>query len=255
MNGSYYVFSFESLPIYIDRMNKTLQISLSLISFSFLQSPAWAKNHYADPKYLAKNAIVLDQVMPGAPKPGSTVDIADFEKILAYQKSRTPVDCKRAEAVVDVSLQTLFGPKDGSLTLEQVKNWSSLFEEVRIDTDYFVQEAKKRWQRLRPYLANSSVNPCIHREVTFAYPSGHTAISRVFALLLSEIDPAQKEVFMKRADQIAEDRVVGGVHHPSDLDGGKKLGDAVFQKLKQHPKFAQNLKALIATKNSGTGVK
>jgi acid phosphatase (class A) len=60
--------------------------------------------------------------------------------------------------------------------------------------------------------------------------------------VLSKLDPSRKELFMKRADQIAADRVLAGVHHPSDIEAGKKLGDAEFAALEKSPKFEQALK-------------
>lgn len=47
-----------------------------------------------------------------------------------------------------------------------------------------------------------------------------------------------------RADLIAEDRVLAGVHHPSDIEAGKKLGDAVFKKLLSNPMSRKELDTL-----------
>jgi hypothetical protein len=36
---------------------------------------------------------------------------------------------------------------------------------------------------------------------------------------------------MKRGDEISMHRVLGGVHHPSDIVAGKKLGDAMAMEI------------------------
>jgi acid phosphatase (class A) len=56
-------------------------------------------------------------------------------------------------------------------------------------------------------------------------------MSRILARVLSRIYPDRAAAFMQRADEIAKNRVLGGVHHPSDIEAGKKLGDLVANKM------------------------
>ena len=39
--------------------------------------------------------------------------------------------------------------------------------------------------------------------------------------------PERAALLLKLGDQAALNRVIGGVHHPSDIAAGKKLGDAI----------------------------
>jgi len=203
-----------------------------------------AANHYPDPVFLSKSAVSVSKSLTPPPARGSAEDKADFDRILKYQAERTAEECERAAFVVDVKLDTLFGPKNGPLTAAEVERWSNFFGKIRIDTDYFVQETKKHWGRLRPYLNDKRVEPCVHREVTKAYPSGHAAISRTFARILTKLDPSRAEAFDKRADEIAEHRVLAGVHHPTDIEAGKKLGDQVFEALIKNKAFVKSLETL-----------
>lgn len=196
-----------------------------------------AANFYPDPVFLDKNAVTIATVLPPPPPAGSAIEREDIAKILNYQKTRSAEDCRRASAVEKVTLGTLFGPTDGPLTKAEVDRWESFFKDVRKDVEYFVQESKKYWKRPRPYVAHPEVHACVHVETTPAYPSGHAAISAAFAEILSRLDPKRKAVFSARADRIAEDRVLGGVHHPTDIEAGKKLGQAVFSKLEENAKF------------------
>jgi acid phosphatase (class A) len=63
----------------------------------------------------------------------------------------------------------------------------------------------------------------------------------LIATVLSLILPTKKEKLMARADQIALDRVIGGVHHPSDIREGKHLADLVVQDLLKNSHFKRDL--------------
>jgi len=221
---------------------------INILALAALVAPAWPNGSVAlaDSRFIPAAAIDVTTLLAAVPKSGSGEDLADLDKILAYQSSRTGVDCKRASAAVFISLNTFFGPEFGPLTAEEVDNWSELFERVRLDTDHFVQDGKKRFGRARPYIASAKVKPCVQKEVTRAYPSGHAAVAQVFSLLLSDLDNARKVRFLARADQIAEDRVVAGLHYPTDVEAGKKLGAEVYKKLMAHEGFKKEFEALKA---------
>jgi hypothetical protein len=55
----------------------------------------------------------------------------------------------------------------------------------------------------------------------------------MFARLLSRIYPERAKAFMERGDEIANNRILGGVHHPTDIISGKKLGDALANEVNE----------------------
>jgi acid phosphatase (class A) len=195
--------------------------------------PHWG----GDPTFLDKNAVSIGEVLAPAPQAESDVDQADHQELLKIQGTRTPADCKRARTEVHVSLETFFGPEYGPLKEAEVKKWTAFFDDVATDADFFSKEAKQKWKRPRPYVAFQDVKPCTPLEKSTSYPSGHATISRVYADVLSKLDPSRKELFMKRADQIAADRVLAGVHHPSDIEAGKSSA----MRSSRRSKKAQNL--------------
>ena len=224
-------------------MKKTqfgLKSILALVAMSLMTGYTW---RLQDPFFLSKTDFNIASALPPPPVKGSAQDKSDFAKLFKYQKGRTAQDCERASYEVEVSLEHLFGPKYGPLSEIEVKKWEAFFDKVRNDTDYFVQPMKKKWNRSRPYVAEPKIEPCLKREVTPAYPSGHAAISRVFADLLEQLDPKRRDDFEARANQISEDRIIGGVHHPADIEAGKKLGEQIFKKLMHNPEFEKELEA------------
>lgn len=218
-----------------------LVLALVLATGSFAKE----KNHYPDPRWLGTESLARITLIPPVPLRHSPTDRADYAKILGYQKTRTDEDVKRAAAVVDVKLATLFGPPWGPLTPAEVERWSPFFTQVQLDTDYWVQETKKLFARLRPYYADKRVHPAVHKEWTRAYPSGHAAISRIFARLLSRLDPSREAAFLQRAERIAEDRVLAGLHHPTDIAAGKELAEKVLAALWATPGFRHEFGALM----------
>jgi acid phosphatase (class A) len=209
-----------------------------------LTANAWEVH---DPVYLSPNFFdgqSPGQTLPAVPSHNSAQEKADFKQLLNLQKTRTPQDCERARYEVRINLDTDFGPKYGPLTEKEVIAWSAFFGKLGNEAGYFTQKAKKIYHRPRPYITEPKLHPCIQLEATDAYPSGHTTLSRVFARVLSELDPSRSAAFIARGNQIAEDRVLGGVHHPSDIEAGKMLGDEIFAALIKSKKFNDDLNVL-----------
>jgi len=107
----------------------------------------------------------------------------------------------------------------------------------------YIGDAKKHWSRLRPYLTHPDLTPCIKKESSFSYPSGHSALSHYYMHILEVLLPNKKAAIDARADQIAYDRLVGGVHYPSDIRDGKLLGDEIYDYVSQQSGFKALLRA------------
>jgi len=53
--------------------------------------------------------------------------------------------------------------------------------------------------------------------------------------------PKRAKLFFKRANAIAKNRMLGGVHYPSDIRAGKKLADYLAAKFFKNKKFVDEL--------------
>jgi hypothetical protein len=89
-------------------------------------------------------------------------------------------------------------------------------------------------------------------EESGSYPSAHAVRGIVWASILSEIFPDKKKDLMARGQLLGEDRVIAGIHFPSDVQAGQKLGEAIFQKLMTTPDFKD---ALEQAKKECAGMK
>jgi acid phosphatase (class A) len=77
----------------------------------------------------------------------------------------------------------------------------------------------------------------------FSYPSGHASGAQVQARVLGVVFPDRADDLLKRARQVADGRVVAGVHYASDTEAGENLGDLIFAQLEASPKFKADLAA------------
>lgn len=171
------------------------------------------------------------------PAPGSAAQAEDEAELRDRQAKRTAADCDRANREVYVSLAGLFGKPLGPLDADEIPPLEGFFAKIRNDADYYIQRLKKKFPRPRPFAYLSDLSPCVPREVTGAYPSGHATLSRLYALILSDLFPARKKAFFARADAVAADRVLAGVHHPTDIRAGKELGARIYRQLGRSAKF------------------
>ena len=180
---------------------------------------------------------------PAPPAAGSKKDRADLAGVLEWQHKRTPQDCARAGAGARAGYEEFFGdisPFPRPLPAAA----AAIFRRVKAETDGAAADIKDMFKRPRPFLRDAGLEPCLGRIGGLAYPSGHAAISRLFALMLSDLVPSRKKEFFTRADEAARDRIIGGVHHPSDIEAGKKLAGRLYRAYKKSRAFRADMETL-----------
>jgi acid phosphatase (class A) len=122
----------------------------------------------------------------------------------------------------------------------------AVFREVELETKAVTSIGKKHWQRLRPYHVDPARFPHAieHEKPTdYGYPSGHSTRGTVYAMLLAELFPAQREALLARGREVGWLRVQGGVHFPTDVYAGRVLGQAVARGFLASPAFRSDLAA------------
>ena len=67
---------------------------------------------------------------------------------------------------------------------------------------------------------------------TPAFPSGHSAQGRMIALILGDMFPEMKKEFMDVSNHISKSRIVARVLYKSDKEVGEKLGEDMYNYLK-----------------------
>lgn len=180
---------------------------------------------FADSRILTN--LQMKALLGDYPAKGSAAEAEDFRILFEYQKNRTSTDCSNAESEETANFMNMFAGKSGPFTASEGKKIELKVEKLYAPYRPNVSNAKLLFKRKRPYLTNSQIVPCVRLENSYAYPSGHTSMAYAYAAILAKMYPEKEAEFIKRAEQIGLNRVIGGVHHPSDIAAGKKLGDYI----------------------------
>ncbi len=203
---------------------------------TFVHHPTPTEPKFVRPDFYATVKQKLDPM----PKKGSARQKRDERELASLQKSRTPAQCDQARSEVTLSLTGFFGTPHGPLPVAETQKLEPFFAQLRNDGDYFIQKLKVDYPRPRPF-NYLPLDPCVPREVTGAYPSGHAMLSELFALVLTDLYPKQKKALAARSRRIAHHRVLAGMHHPSDIEAGRKLAGLVYAEMKKSPEYRKAL--------------
>jgi acid phosphatase (class A) len=192
--------------------------------------------------YLAVANLDLTAV-PAAPANGSAQDKQDINAVLDWQARRTAAQCDAARKEMSHSYEVFFGKMAlfGSPTPKQVTVFFGNVSEDSVAAHKFLKDV---YQRPRPAARDPRVKPCLPNVAGFAYPSGHAAMSRLFAYILGDLIPARRNEFLARADEASLNRIIGGVHHPTDIAAGTALAGALYKNLLKNPQFLADLNAI-----------
>jgi acid phosphatase (class A) len=189
------------------------------------------------------------------PAPGSAEAQSDLAVVLWLQRTRTREDVARARWHMAVDLAT-FAPALGSgfdpLKHPRTQRLVHRF----IERGYpALNQAKDRWARPRPFVADARVTPAVEREQGFSYPSGHATRGMLAARVLAVLAPERRAELLEVGLQVGFDRVVGGAHYPSDVLAGQRLGDLLADALLADPELAAEVEAVRAAEWSATAAR
>ncbi len=185
----------------------------------------------------------IREIIGDSPDHHSEIEKQDFEQLFFFQESRTKAQCDQAAIEEKANVETFFTSiQNPLLTTAELKSFSSIAFSIKADVVKQVIVAKQMFKRPRPYDYNHDINPCIKLEPTYAFPSGHASLAFAYAKILSFVYPEREAEFLKRAEEVALNRVIGGVHHPSDILAGKKLGLVMAQDMLSREDFVRRLR-------------
>lgn len=211
---------------------------LFLILFCMLQLAQASKLHY-----LNESSVDLT-LIPPPPASGSSLDLQDLEVLLTYQRTRTQADCDQATYEAPGYSEAFFAGPYGPLSEAEALKLHDFHELLHQEAKFFYRQLKRKYARPRPYERSSLVTPCIPLGSSESYPSGHSATAILTSLVYAEVFPERRAEFLLRGEAIADGRLIGGVHYPTDVKWGKFIGRLVFEALMKDSKFKEDLKHL-----------
>jgi|SRR5471030_549824 len=198
-----------------------------------------------DPVFVAASQTRIDQILttPAADDSAATrVELAVLHRI---EESRTPAQVAKAQA--DEALETLFVYRDvlgERLDAAQLPLTAILAGHVKNDEGINSGPAKLAFHRVRPYNLDKSLHPvCKTKAKDDSYPSGHATSGYLNALVLVDMLPEKRDVILARADDYAHNRLVCGVHYPSDIEASKLGSYATHAVMSNNPQYQKEMAA------------
>jgi acid phosphatase (class A) len=182
-------------------------------------------------KYIAVGEIALKELLPDPSADDSAATRAEIEELLKLQVSRTPEQIELAKAEDPLTVYA-FAPVLGTnFTAARLPVTDKLLAQVGADTMAVSAGGKKLWNRARPFDTDARIQPSGRKPGSLSYPSGHATRAFAWAVVLGELFPAKKVELLERAREIGQSRLIAGVHYPSDVAAGTKLGQAIGAKV------------------------
>ncbi len=166
----------------------------------------------------------------------------DFKALHTLESQRKKAECKEAQSMAVPTLETLFGPETGNLSLDEIGHVNPLMEKVFNVGERIAGDFKAHFKRVRPYNTDTTLRPCVQKPTgAKSYPSSHAALGTLGACVLGHLFPSKSVSLEKAGKRVGELRVIAGVHHPSDVEAGQKLGIAICTSLMTDKTFNDDL--------------
>ncbi|MYM21967.1 phosphatase PAP2 family protein [Duganella sp. FT135W] len=217
---------------------------LALPLLALLAAPAFA----AEPIFAAPAQTQAQLILPTPPQADSAVTKAELAELHRLQSARTSAD--EAQAKADDSEESLFiyktvlGEKFNPAALPLT---TAFGKRVKNDEGINANPAKDAFKRIRPYNLDKTLQPvCKTKTKDDSYPSGHATAGYLAALTLIEMVPEQRDAILARADAYARNRLVCGVHYPSDIAASKLLAYTTHAVMNTNPQYQAELVAARA---------
>lgn len=179
------------------------------------------------------------------PQVGTPADKADLDAVIGMQARRTPSEIAHAERSVGFTVFTFAEVRGEGFTAAAYPKTEAFFRKLEDTVNGPKNYIKDTFHRERPYKAfPDQVKALVTIEKNYSYPSGHSLRSWLAALVMGNLDPSRKADYLACAMQVNLDRIIGGMHFPSDTAAGRTLAEAIYADLLADPGFAADLEVL-----------
>jgi acid phosphatase (class A) len=195
-----------------------------------------APNYYMNPAQ-----VDFVHVLGPPPTIDSPEGKADLEAVLYAQRTRTAAEVESAQSDVCLSIFRFADVMGLGFKAENLPFTVMFFQRVFYDDQHAVEAAKKSFNRPRPFVSDHDVSPVVERSANASYPSGHATFAYSTAILLADMVPEKSAQIFARATVYAHNRVIAGVHYPSDVEAGRISGSVIDNVLIHDHRFDADL--------------
>lgn len=187
--------------------------------------------------YLSPAQIDLVRVVPPPPTPGSVAQKRDVQAVLDAQNARTEASIRKAlgdDPKVVFRFADVLGP---NFRADNLPFTAVFFQRISSDGDAANNVIKAHHRRPRPFVVNPAITKGVEESTPTSYPTSHATFSYNVAILLAAMVPEKAAALFERAADYSWNRVILGVHFPSDIAGGRIAGSVIANVLLHDARF------------------
>jgi hypothetical protein len=195
----------------------------------------------SQPQYLRVEDIAYQSILQTPAADNSPKQQAEVQTLLDWQNKRSKDDEKRCQAAAAGDAFYFSNVIGSWFDEESHPITAKLLKQAGDDAGAVKDAAKNHFDRKRPYDVDPRIQPCVPKEKSPGYPSGHATRGIVWATILAEMFPEHRDALLAAGKQYGDDRFIGGVHYPSDVKAGQQLGAEIARQLLANPQFQKDL--------------
>ena len=190
--------------------------------------------------------------LPAPFAPDSAEGRAELDAVRATVAAATPAEIAQAARDDGNESATYLADVLPGFDLAKLPATRKLFDDVRNDENIEAGLYKKHFARFRPYELDPTIPTCVPSKPTApgktpsSYPSGHGVLGYSTAVVLAHLMPEKAEVIFQRARRYGHNRVICGVHFPSDIVASQTIGTLVAYDLLGNTEFRKEYDAAHA---------
>ncbi len=186
--------------------------------------------------FIAPDALDPLQVVPPPPAADTIAEAADRLSVETITSLRTPEQVALARQWAKYEVFKLVQPVLGDwATPQTLPKLAKFIADSAVETQPFTDKLKKAYSRPRPFVTNPAIAIVVDRPESSSYPSGHATGSALHAAILAAIWPEHAADFLHQAELVRLSRLYAGVHYPSDVVAGARLGEAIAREMLKSP--------------------
>jgi acid phosphatase (class A) len=230
-------------------MRKTLFPVVAFLVFAMVGQAAAAEATFLTPGHPD-----LTKLLPAPPAPSSMEQYGDLAGVLSVQKTRTKAQTDRAladDTAGTFGFADVLGP---NFTAERLPKVAALFEKIRGDAVVVANAGKDTWNRPRPYDVSTAVDVVGDKPSGSSYPSTSSVVGYLTAILLANMVPEKSAALFARGREFGDDRVILGVHFPTDIEAGRLTATAIAAALLENAALQTELAAAKAELRQALGL-
>lgn len=200
--------------------------------------PSSKKPYFIDPQQFDVREFLLDP-----PQADSSITQLELKELHRIEQGRTAHEVEQArqdDQEEDIFIyKTVLG---SSFRSDDLPATARLSDHLKKDQGAMGASLKGYYQRARPYQVDVTLHPvCALKTTHDSYPSGHALTGYLEALVLADLVPQERTPIFQRADEYAHNRIVCGVHYPSDTEASRRLAYAMYGYMMSTQKFREEL--------------